>query len=141
MSCIRDWSSVWPAFALAALVPLAGHGQTKAPDGSVDAFIQRWDTDNDGTLTLDEVKKAADARFDALDQDHDGTLDKKELRRVVSAKDLTKADPDKDGTLDKSEYQAIAAQRFQAADPDKDGTLDKKELGRPAGKTLLRMLQ
>jgi len=129
------------AFVLAALVPVAGHAQTKASAGSVEAFIQKWDTDNDGTLTLDEVKKAADARFDALDQDHDGTLDQKEVRRVLSAKDLTKADPDKDKTLDKSEYQAIAAQRFQAADPDKDGTLDKKELSRPAGKALLRLLQ
>jgi Ca2+-binding EF-hand superfamily protein len=129
------------ALACLALGPVAGHAQSKGRAASLDTFIQQWDPDHDGTLSLDEVKKAADARFDALDTDHDGTLDKKELRGVLSAQDVIKADPDKDGTLDKAEYEAIAANRFQAADPDHDGTLDKKELGSPAGKALMRLLQ
>jgi Ca2+-binding EF-hand superfamily protein len=127
--------------AFAALAPLIAQAQTKKPAASADAFLQQWDTDRDGTLTLDEVKKAADARFDALDGDHDNTLDAKELRGIVAGNELTKADPDKDKTLDKTEYQAVVAQRFQAADPDRDGTLDKKELNGRAGKSLLRMLQ
>jgi hypothetical protein len=32
------------------------------------------DTDNDGTIDLDEAKKAASALFDKLDRDHEGTL-------------------------------------------------------------------
>jgi Ca2+-binding EF-hand superfamily protein len=118
-----------------------GHTQGKSRGPDLDAFMQQWDPDHDGTMSLDEVKKAADARFDALDTDHEGTLDKKELRRVVPAKDMTKADKDNDATLDKAEYEAIAAERFQAADTDHDGTLDKKELGSKAGKALMRMLQ
>jgi Ca2+-binding EF-hand superfamily protein len=128
-------------FALVTLAPLTVQAQTKAPAANVDSFLQQWDTDHDGTLTVDEVKKAADVRFDALDGDHDGTLDRKELRGIVAGKDLTKADGDKDGTLDKTEYEALAAERFKAADPDHDGTLDKKELNGRAGKALLRMLQ
>ncbi len=124
-----------------ALTPVAGHAQSKGAAANLDAFMQQWDPDHDGTLSLDEVKKAADARFDALDADHDGTLDKKELGRAVSASDLKRADTDKDGTLDKTEYEAIATQRFQAADPDHDGTLDKKELGSRTGKALMLMLQ
>ena len=120
---------------------VAGHTQGKSRGPDLDAFMQQWDPDHDGTMSLDEVKKAADARFDALDTDHEGTLDKKEMRRVVSAKEMAKADPDKDGTLDKTEYEAIAADRFKAADTDNDGTLDKKELGSKAGKALMRMLQ
>ena len=114
------------ALVFFALTPVAGHAQSKGAAANLDAFMQQWDPDHDGTLSLDEVKKAADARFDALDADHDGTLDKKELGRAVSASDLKRADTDKDGTLDKTEYEAIATQRFQAADPDHDGTLERK---------------
>jgi Ca2+-binding EF-hand superfamily protein len=124
-----------------ALSCVAGHAQGKSKGPDLDAFMQQWDPDHDGTMSLDEVKKAADARFDALDTDHEGTLDKKEMRRVVTAKEMSKADGDKDGTLDKAEYEAIAADRFKAADTDNDGTLDKKEMSSKAGKALMRMLQ
>ncbi len=129
------------AVVFLALSCVAGHAQSKSRGPDLDAFMQQWDPDHDGTLSLDEMKKAADARFDALDTDHEGTLDKKELRRIVPAKGITKADKDKDGTLDKAEYEAVAADRFQATDTDHDGTLDKKELGSKAGKALMRMLQ
>jgi Ca2+-binding EF-hand superfamily protein len=129
------------AFAVVAFAPLGAAAQTKPAGAKVDAFMQQWDTDHDGTLSADEVKKAADARFDALDGDHDNTLDRKELRGIVAGKDLAKADGDKDGTLDKAEYEAVAAERFKAADPDNDGTIDKKELNSRAGRALLRILQ
>src|SRR6478609_11496227 len=86
------------------------------------------DSDNDGTVDLDEAKKAASALFDKLDKDKDGTLDKAELKGRLNAKELAAADPDKDGTLTKDEYLAVVEQRFKAADPDNDGTLDAKEL-------------
>jgi Ca2+-binding EF-hand superfamily protein len=124
-----------------ALSCVAGHAQGKNRGPDLDAFMQQWDPDHDGTLSLDEVKKAADARFDTLDTDHEGTLDAKELRRIVPAKEITKADKDNDKTLDKAEYEGIAADRFQAADTDHDGTLDKKELASKPGKALMRMLQ
>ena len=103
--------------------------------------IKMFDTDNDGTLDLAEVKKAASALFAKLDRDHDGTLDKRELAGRLSAKDLAAADPDHDGTLTSDEYLAVVEQRFNAADPDKDGTLDAKELNTPAGRALLRLLK
>ena len=75
------------------------------------------DPDNDGTVDLDEAKKAASTLFDKLDRDHDGTLDRREIRGRLSGAELT------------------------AADPDKDGTLDEKELRSRAGQALLRLLQ
>src|SRR5438045_5338020 len=94
--------------------------------------IKMFDTDNDGTLDLAEVKKAASALFMKLDRDHDGTLDKRELAGRLSAKELQAADPDHDGTLTADEYLAVVEQRFKAANPDNDGTLDAKELNTAA---------
>lgn len=90
--------------------------------------VKMFDSDNDGTLDLAEVKKAAAALFAKLDPDHDGTLDLRELRGRLTAKELVAADPDHDGTLTLDEYLAVVEQRFNAADPDHDGALDAKEL-------------
>jgi Ca2+-binding EF-hand superfamily protein len=103
--------------------------------------IKMFDTDNDGTLDLAEVKKAGSALFAKLDRDHDGTLDKRELAGRLTAKELAAADTDHDGTLTAEEYLAVVEQRFNAANPDKDGTLDAKELNTSAGRALLRLLR
>jgi Ca2+-binding EF-hand superfamily protein len=103
--------------------------------------VKQFDTDNDGTLDLAEVKKAASALFAKLDRDHDGTLDKRELVGRLSARELAAADPDHDGTLTQDEYLAVVEQRFNAANPDHDGTLDAKELNSAAGKALLRLMR
>src|ERR1700757_2023123 len=93
--------------------------------------VRMFDSDNDGTLDLAEVKKAASALFAKLDRDHDGTLDRRELAGRLNAKEMSAADPDHDGTLTNDEYLAVVEQRFKAADPDNDGTLDAKELNSP----------
>jgi Ca2+-binding EF-hand superfamily protein len=98
------------------------------------------DTDNDGIVDLDEVKKAASMLFDKLDRDHDGTLDRRELGGRLSAAEFASADPE-DGTLSKDEYLKVIENRFKAAGPDNDGTLDEKELRSRAGQTLLRLLR
>jgi Ca2+-binding EF-hand superfamily protein len=103
--------------------------------------IKLLDTDNDGTVDLEEAKKAAAALFAKLDTDHEGTLDARELRGRLSAKALKAADPDKDGTLTVDEYLAVVTQRFNAANGDNDGTLDAKELAKPAGRALLQLLR
>jgi Ca2+-binding EF-hand superfamily protein len=103
--------------------------------------VRMYDTDNDGTLDLAEVKKPASALFTRLDRDHDGTVDRRELAGRLSARELAAADPDHDGTLTEDEYLAVVEQRFNAANPDKDGTLDAKELNSGAGRALLRLLR
>jgi Ca2+-binding EF-hand superfamily protein len=103
--------------------------------------MQLLDPDNDGTVDLEEAKKAASALFDKLDRDRDGTLDRRELKGRLNAADFAAADPDKDGTLSKDEYLKVVEQRFKAADADNDGTLDEKELGSRAGRALLRLLR
>jgi Ca2+-binding EF-hand superfamily protein len=125
------------ALALVGLALVAP--PTQAASINVDAFIRQWDADHDGTLDLDEVKKAASARFDQLDRNRDGTLDRRELGATMSVKEFRQADADKDGTLDKNEYLTMVEKRFQAADKNGDGKLDKKELNSPAGRSLLQL--
>lgn len=115
----------WPAFA------------ASRPASPIGMF----DTDNDGTLDLVEVKKAASALFAKLDRDHDGTVDKRELAGRLSAREFASADPDHDGTLTLDEYLAVVEQRFSAANPDADGTLNAAELKSKAGRALLRLLR
>lgn len=125
---------------LAATVLVAGNLQASAATRRSNP-IRMFDTDNDGTLDLAEVKKAASALFTKLDHDHDGTLDKRELAGRLTASELAAGDPDHDGTLTLDEFLAVVEQRFKAADPDQDGTLDAKELNSRAGRALLRLLQ
>jgi Ca2+-binding EF-hand superfamily protein len=118
---------------------LAG-GASSVAARQVDA-IKMLDTDNDGTIDLEEAKKAAAAQFAKLDTDHEGTLDARELRGRLTAKALKAADPDKDGTLTMDEYLAIVTQRFNAANKDNDGTLDANEMKTSAGRALLQLLK
>src|ERR1700709_707368 len=123
---------VFTAFAVTNLPALAASRSNP---------IKMFDTDNDGTLDLAEVKKAGSALFAKLDRDHDGTLDKRELAGRLTAKELAAADTDHEGTLTAEKYLAGVEQRFNAANPDKDGTLDAKELNTSAGRALLRLLR
>lgn len=103
--------------------------------------VKTLDADNDGTLDLGEVKKAASDLFAKLDLDHDGTLDRRELAGRLTAREFAAADADHDGTLTPDEYLAVVEQRFKTADSDKDGTLDAKEMKSHAGRALLRLMK
>ena len=102
--------------------------------------MSKIDTDHDGSVSLDEAKKAAIAKFDTLDTDKEGTLDANELTGILGRNDLIKADKDKDKTLDKAEFLALVEKLFAAADKDKDGTLDAKELSTEQGRALVALL-
>jgi len=99
------------------------------------------DTDNDGTLSLDEAKAAASKVFDQLDHDHDGTLSRAELRGRILEQDWKVADPDSDKTLTKDEYLNYVEILFKRADTNGDGTVDAKEARTHAGRVLLRLLR
>ena len=115
---------------------LAGGPAIAAPSRA----MRLLDSDNDGTVDLDEAKKAAGALFDKLDTDKDGTLDLKELKGRVTDKEFKAADPDNDGTLSKDEYLAMVEKRFKAADPDNDGKVSAAEFKTAAGRSLSKLL-
>ena len=99
------------------------------------------DTDNDGTIDLDEAKAAASKVFDQLDHDHDGTLNRAELRGRIPEQDWKIADPDNDKTLTKDEYLSYVEYAFKRADTNGEGTVDEKEARTHAGRVLLRLLR
>jgi len=115
-------------------------GAAAVPTLAATGPVALFDTDHDGTVDLNEAKKAAGALFDKLDTDKDGTLDFKELGGRLTQNDFTAADPDKDGTLSKDEYLAVVEKQFKAADPDNDGTVDAAEFETPAGRALSKLL-
>lgn len=93
------------------------------------------------TLSLDEVKTAAAAKFDKLNKDADTTLDAGEARDVLGDKAFKTADADQDGSLDKHEFLALAEKLFRRADVDRDGSVDTKELNGPNGRMLKRLIR
>jgi Ca2+-binding EF-hand superfamily protein len=103
------------------------------------AFLKAVDKDNDGTVTLDEVKAYASERFKTLEADKDGTLDVKELKGRLSKTGFKSANGDADKTLDETEFLGYVETLFKAAN-DGDDTLDAKELNSAAGKKLITLL-
>jgi EF hand len=127
--------------AILAALGVAFYPVLPALPASDPDLLAGLDTDHDGTVSLDEAKKAAEVMFDKLDRDHDGTLTGRELRGRLSAREFAAADADKDGTISKDEYLAVVEQRFKAADTDNDGTLTRRELTTKAGRQLLLLLR
>lgn len=122
---------------LAALASATLAGEASANRAA--RVVPIFDTDNDGTVDLNEINKSAEALFGRLETDNDGTLDRKEIGGRVSRKAFAAADPDNDGTLAKDEFLAMIAGVFKDADGDNDGTLDEKEFRSKKGRTLLRV--
>ena len=130
------------AIALLAGIGLAcDHSAAFAGAKRPCAALKTIDRDHDGTVDLDEAKRAASAVFDKLDKDKDGSLSIKELQGRLSRKEFAAGDPDKDKTLTKDEYLAIVAGRFKAADVNGEGTVSFREARSGAGRALMRLLK
>lgn len=109
---------------------------------SISAFMQKYDANHNGSLSLQEATTAAEARFAALDPDHDGTIDAKEaIPAKISTKDFKGVDPDKDNLLQKDEYLNLVQQKFAVADTAHNGELTSKELNSKAGRALMLLLR
>ena len=60
--------------AILAALGVAIYPALPALPASDPDLLAGLDTDHNGTVSLDEAKKAAEVIFDKLDRDHDGTL-------------------------------------------------------------------
>jgi Ca2+-binding EF-hand superfamily protein len=108
---VRLPTLIWlVVFIVIGAVPVAG--QVQAQRLSIDAFLQQWDVDHDGTLSVDEIRKAAIARFEELDRNHKGRLSRSQLAGIFTFQQFRKADKNKDGTLDQDEYLSVFEELF-----------------------------
>lgn len=127
------------AAGFVALGLIAGMSGMSSAAG-VKSFLAAVDTDHDETVTLDEIKTYAIARFQAMETDKDGTLDALELKGRLSATGFKQAGAGADITIDQAGFLAYVEKLFKEAN-DSDGTLDAKELRSPAGRKLVRLLR
>jgi hypothetical protein len=109
--------------------------------GGRPASFEAIDRDRDGTIDLDEAKRAAVLLFDQLDRHRTGKLSRRQLGygRMTLA-EFSWADRDHDGTLTKDEYLALVERQFRAADLDRDGTVSRAEFKARSGLPLRRLL-
>lgn len=111
------------------------------PNRDEPASVTVLDSDNDNTLDISEIGKAASDAFDNIDSDGDGKIDLRASGKRLLKKEFKKADADKDEQLDKNEYFATADSLLRTADKDKDGVLNEEEFNSKEGKKLQRLLK
>jgi len=106
----------------------------------LDRLFQQIDLDASGTLTVQEMRAAAAARFNALDINGDGRVTPQERQNSRGNRlkiGFDRADRDRNGTLDINEMQEVAKQRahrrLARLDTNGDGMLSLEELQQEQG--------
>lgn len=134
-------------FALAALFPLSVAAQG-APGSH---FIENWDLNADGTVTLAELEQKRGDVFYTFDSDENGFLDQEEytyfddaraadmegqsahtggkMGRVQEGMVLTFNDTNGDGQVGKAEFLAKAADWLAIIDRDGSGDVTSADFG------------
>lgn len=118
---------------------LASSNLAFADRGGPGKFMRFFDTNQDGTVTLDEFESASQARFERMDTNKDGQVTSGEFQSYVEARRnekqadrLKKMDTDNDGQVSKEEYVAYKSERasnkFTRMDKNQDGVLSADEL-------------
>jgi Ca2+-binding EF-hand superfamily protein len=117
-----------------ALAGKHGHGK----------FMESFDSNGDGKVTLDEFNTTSADRFKKMDTNADGKLTEEEFSGYLQARREQRrlerfktADTDKDGSVSKDEYLAVqrqrAERRFARMDRDSNGMLNAEEYARKRG--------
>jgi Ca2+-binding EF-hand superfamily protein len=119
-------------------VPASVSAQTSGADA-----VKMLDTDNDGTVDLDECKAAAATMFDKLDADKSATLDQGELgdRGTITIVESPHNRMFFETRPSKADYIGFVVKRFDIVDPDHEGTLDATEFESEDGQLLVKLLQ
>ncbi len=124
------------SFATAMLVA------TTTAHASETAFLEVWDMDADGKVTMREVDEMRIAIFETFDKDGDGALNSEEytafdkargdaakdsnsplLKRAVHGLRRESMDTNLDGMVTRNDMSAALRDWFMSHDKDKDGVL------------------
>ncbi|MFZ5735715.1 MAG: hypothetical protein ACOY6K_02370 [Pseudomonadota bacterium] len=120
-----------------------------AESPSLSHFLEQWDGNNDGVVTLEEIRQGRAQRFYAFDANADGYLDRDEYARFDKVRDagiarfapedqakirqiadgLTRPrnDADGDGRVSRAEFIDGSVSWMKAIDKDGDGKLTSRD--------------
>jgi hypothetical protein len=130
-----------PGCAVPAVAAPEAPKPAKVAPPSTAELIAGLDSDNDHTIDISELGKAASDIFDSIDTDGDGGIDQKAVAKRIAPKEFKKADTDADKILNKNEYFGYGDSLLRLADANKDGVLDEKELESKEGRMLRELLR
>lgn len=112
---------------------------------SADEFLKEVNTDNDKTISLQELDAFALKKFSELNKPGDETLSMDELEGRISKADFDEANTGRQKlsthpTLSNAEFSAYVDKLFREANAKGTKSLSATELNTPAGKKLIRLL-
>lgn len=98
-------------------------------------FMGKADTNNDGVITVEELKAGAEKmraeHLAKVDTDHDGKVSPEERKAAFekfAEERFTKMDKNNDGALSKDEVGDKRWERLSVADADKNGSVTREEI-------------
>ncbi|NEW88995.1 hypothetical protein DU475_17225 [Rhodopseudomonas sp. WA056] len=116
---------------------------------SLSHFLEQWDINNDGVVTLDEIREGRAQRFYAFDANADGYLDRDEyarfdkvrdagiarfspeeqtkIRQIADGLTLPRNDADGDGRVSRAEFIDGSVGWMKEIDKDGDGRLTARD--------------
>ncbi len=139
-------------FTLAAATALTATAALAQMDAPGSHFVENWDYDRDGQVTLEEATQKRGEIFFMFDQDENGVLDSAEydlfdetraldrennaaeheqmgLRNADEGMNRANNDPDGDGMVTEAEFNASTESWFTGMDSDGDGVLTAADFG------------
>ncbi len=99
----------------------------------VSRYIERWDYNNDGAATCDDINVSRSRLFRLLDEDKDGLLASGEYRHAKFEDksflffDFIRVDANGDSRVSVEELVAVPNSQFLAADKDHDCRISPQE--------------
>ena len=116
----------------------AGGMHRGGADGPMIQLMERYDTDGDGALTVDEITAARSAQLSEFDADGDGSLSLEEYQalwldvmreRMVDR--FQQHDADGDGSVTQEEFARDLSRMVERRDRNDDGMLNAEDMRGP----------
>jgi Ca2+-binding EF-hand superfamily protein len=142
-------TKIWLAAGASALLGIAAvagvaeadrgnHGMHGMQQGGVTALMERYDANNDGSLSQEEIDSNRTQWHADSDQDKSGDLTIAEFetlwlkaRREMMVREFQEFDRDGDGKVTLDEYKAPLAMLIARMDRNGDGVINREDRGQP----------
>lgn len=122
---------------IATLSLAMGAGVALADNDRRGGGMRAADTNNDGSVSLEEFQTNFVTRIAKFDSDSDGTVSRAELEAIIAASDdrrmerqaarVRALDADWNGELTTAEIQTAGQSAFERFDTNEDGKLDRSD--------------